>query len=292
MGTQGSNPRPAPNQLCPWVGNRTSPVCNGPSPGPRFHHRIWLRGRLCVEQGQDFWALTQKLLEVTFALSSYWSHVLHVPGVCGKSALLTTESYFLSSPGVPLKVTALGLVLVTRPMGVGEWGTKPWQVLIIWSFHKQHPVASYSLFAEICFQPRCSNCVLIWNYHCVDSCIRPVGKWGILHSGEWLLFFISQENMNVVARSPLLVFQYLLHSCERFIWKRNMSILYKNLSIFIPPERLWLKFSIPQRVRAVQTLVYCLCWVQTEPRNEVWLDPCWWEHALTLATRTGFVDQP
>ena len=46
--------------------------------------------------------------------------------------------------------------------------------------------------------------------------------------------------------------------------KRNMSILYKILSIFIPPEQLWLKFSLPERVRAVQTLVCslvqdCLC---------------------------------
>lgn len=40
--------------------------------------------------------------------------------------------------------------------------------------------------------------------------------------------------------------------------KRNMSILYKSLSIFARPEQSWLKFPVPQRVRAVQTIACSL----------------------------------
>lgn len=94
---------------------------------------------------------------------------------------------------------------------------------------------------------------------------------------DFILYFPGER---AYKRSPLLVFQYLLHSCERFYLKkkRHMSVLYKTLSIFIPPEQFWLKFPVPWKVGTVQTKVCSLvqgglCSVQIGPRSEIWLGP-------------------
>ena len=96
--------------------------------------------------------------------------------------------------------------------------------MIIWSFHKQHPVASCSLFVDIHFQPRCSNCVLIWNYLCWLLASGP-WKWGILHLvvNDFILYFPGERECGC-KRSPLLVFQYLLHSCECFYLKKGIWV--------------------------------------------------------------------
>lgn len=69
-------------------------------PGPRFHHRIGLRGGSVLSKVGFLSTYTEIVRNnlCPFLLESCAS----VPGVCGKSALLTTESYFLSSPDVPL----------------------------------------------------------------------------------------------------------------------------------------------------------------------------------------------
>lgn len=189
-----------------------------------------------------------------------------VCGVCGESAHFARELYFLSSSNVTLNVCIFGPVLVTRVMGVGRWWMKTWQVIIIYaSFNKQHSVVLVSLFAENHFQPSCFNCVLIWNYLCWF--LSPgKWKWGILHLvvNDFILYFPGEHEC-AYKRSPLLVFPYLLHSCERFyLKKRNISILYRTLSIFSPSEQSWLKFPILWRIRTAQTVVSslvqgCLC---------------------------------
>lgn len=184
--------------------------------------------------------------------------------------------YFLSCPDITLSVcirVCPGDQTNGRPgpdQGSGDNGLNSGRFSSYASINKQHPVTSFSSFVEIHFQPHCSNSVLMRNYLCwlLSS---GLWKWGILHLvvNGFILYFPGEHEC-ACKRSPLLVFQCLLHSCERFYLKkkkRNMSVLYKKLSIFTLPEQLWLKFSIPRRVRAVQTMVYslvqdCFCWVQ------------------------------
>lgn len=90
-----------PKPAVSLVGNRTSPVCNGPS-WPTFPSQDLAPWRLCIEQSQDFWALNTEIVRNNLCPFFLLESCASVPGVCGKSALLTTESYFLSSPGVPL----------------------------------------------------------------------------------------------------------------------------------------------------------------------------------------------
>lgn len=82
----------------------------------------------------------------------------------------------------------------------------------------------FPLFAETHFQPSCSNCVLIWNYLCW---LLSSGKWkwGILHLVvNDFIFYFPGEHECAYKRSPLLVFQYLLHSCERFYLKKGIRV--------------------------------------------------------------------
>lgn len=135
-------------------------------------------------------------------------------------------------------------------------------------FNKQHLVASFSLFAEIHFQPSRSNCVLIWNYLCW---LLSSGKekWGILHLvvNDFILYFPGEHEC-AYKRSPLWVFQYLLHSCECFIWKKGIWVYrIKTLAFLHLQSNSGLKFPAPQRFRTIQTVACslvrdCLCWIQ------------------------------
>lgn len=49
----------------------------------RFHYSVGLRSGSVTEQAQDLGALTQKSLEITFALFTDWSHVLPYVGCVG-----------------------------------------------------------------------------------------------------------------------------------------------------------------------------------------------------------------
>lgn len=125
--------------------------------------------------------------------------------------------------------------------------------------------------------------------------IRPVEVRNITLGGEWLYSLFSGRTRMCLQKVTSLGISISFTLLWMFLFaKRNLSILYKNLSIFFaPPEQPWLKFSIPQRVRAVQTVLCsliqdCLCWVQIKPRNKIPLDPCQWDQMLTLAIRTGF----
>lgn len=222
MGTWGSNLGLPPNQLCPWRVTWPLPVWNGPS-WPAFPLQNWAPQRLCNGQAQDFSALTQKSLEITFALSAYWSHVLPYVGCVG-IALILQWSLISCHPQMLRQVAALGLVLVTKLMGVRGQGWSPGRFRSRAGFHKEHPVASLYLLAEIHFQPRCSNCAFIWNYLCwlLSS---GLWKWGILHLvvNDFILYFPGEREC-AYKRSPLLVFQHLLRSCERFYLKKGIWV--------------------------------------------------------------------
>lgn len=98
--------------------------------------------------------------------------------------------------------------------------------------------------------------------------IRQVEVRNITLGGEWLYsLFPERTRMHLQKVTSLGVSISFTLSWMFLFGKRSMSVLYKNLSIFTPPEQFWLKFPTPQRVRTVQTIACslvndCLCWVQ------------------------------
>lgn len=231
MGTQGSN-LGLPQTSCVPGGSHDCSLING---RPLAHISITGLGSLAAL----YWARPGFLSTYTgmgrnnlcpfFLLESCAS----VPGVCGKSALLTIESYFLSSPNVPLSDCVRACPGDRTEGSRGAEGRSPGRFWSFVSFHKQHPVASCSLFAEIHFQPRCSNCVLIWNYLCW-LLASSWWKWGILHLvvNDFILYFPGERECGC-KRSPLLVFQYLLYSCERFYLKKGIWAYCIKTSAFL-----------------------------------------------------------
>lgn len=180
-------------------------------------------------------------------------------------------------------------------MGMGRWQMNTWLVMIIASFNKRRPVAFFSLFAEIHFQPSCSNCVLIWNYLCWF--LSP-GKWrwGILHLvvNDFILYFPG-EGECAYQRSPLLVFQYLLHSCERFYLKKGIWVYCLKLLAFLHLQSNSDLNSLYSResgqFRQWYILWYKIAYAECRYNwgaKHNWLDPCWWDNMWTLEFRTGF----
>lgn len=156
------------------------------------------------------------------------------------------------------------LVLASRVMREGGDGRSynHMQVLINNILSPPFPSLERSIFSQLL--QLCFNLKL----PVLTPFIRQVEVRNITLGGEWLYsLFPKRTRMHLQKVTSLGVSISFTLSWMFLFEKRSMSVLYKNLSIFTPPEQFWLKFPTPQRVRRVQTIAcslvnHCLCWVQ------------------------------